>query len=519
MSLNMAGFAGHLKSREPAFGGLPMSLIDLDTYAAESESFVSALDREYYLHFAGHKESFDIAPIYERHAGLFEPEAVEQLRERVHRTKDGDEQRRCRYLLQLAVEGLIGQATKEQTTALVELEGALEVTVNGKRESYRQAAIVQANEPDSGRRAAIESARHDALERELNPLYAQVVERAHELARELGWASYRAMYEELKGIDLAELGRQTLAFREATDGRYRDVVEPQLRAETGIGFDELRRSDLPFFFRAKTYDELFPAERLLGTLERTFAGLGIDLRNQGNVRLDLEQRPRKSARAFCAPVRVPDEVYLVIPRKGGRDDYAALFHESGHTEHYATVDPRLPFEFRHLGDNSVTEGFAFLFEHLTEDPVWVEKVLGGTAPSSYLSYVRASKLIFLRRYAAKLSYELELHAGMRPLAQMPALYARLLGDALGIKWPAVTYLDDVDDGYYAANYLRAWAFESQLGRVLRDRFGADWFTRREAGELLRSIWREGQRLDADELLGQIAGERLDFRVMVDEVAD
>jgi len=29
----------------------------------------------------------------------------------------------------------------------------------------------------------------------------------------------------------------------------------------------------------------------------------------------------------------------------------------------------LPFEFRHLGDNSVTEGFAFLLEHLIEPGV------------------------------------------------------------------------------------------------------------------------------------------------------
>jgi hypothetical protein len=75
---------------------------------------------------------------------------------------------------------------------------------------------------------------------------------------------------------------------------------------------------------------------------------------------------------------VPDEIYLVISPHGGRDDYAALFHEAGHTEHYAHVDPSLPFEYRHLGDNSVTEGFAFLLEHLTEDPAWLAATLGAT---------------------------------------------------------------------------------------------------------------------------------------------
>src|SRR4030095_7629836 len=151
--------------------------------------------------------------------------------------------------------------------------------------------------------------------------------------------------------------------------------------------------------------------RLVETLERTLAGLGIDLRSQSNVTLDLEQRPSKSSRAFCSPVHVPNEVYLVISRKGGRDDYAALFHEAGHTEHYANVDSELPFEFRYLGDNSVTEGFAFLLEHLTEDPSWLAFAPGDADGDRYLEYVRASKLVFLRRYAAKLTYELELHTG------------------------------------------------------------------------------------------------------------
>jgi hypothetical protein len=53
--------------------------------------------------------------------------------------------------------------------------------------------------------------------------------------------------------------------------------------------------------------------------------------------------------------------------------------------------------------------------------------------------------------------------------------------------------------------------------VLRERFGEDWFTRSEAGDVLRTIWREGQRLDADELLAQVTGEQLDFGVMLAEV--
>ncbi|MGH2978239.1 MAG: hypothetical protein ACRDLQ_01205 [Solirubrobacterales bacterium] len=495
--------------------------VDLDTYAAQAEQFVGAMDREYYLHFAGHKPEFEIERIYERHAGLFGRAMVDELRERAAGAKPGDETRRARYLLELAVDGLLGNETKAEETALAEREAALEIEVAGEQMPYRQSAVAQANDPDAERRAEIERARLEVLDRELNPLHRQALERSHELARELGWRSYREMYGELKQIDLGALERQTSAFLRDTGRRYRESVEPHVRAHVGVGFDALRRSDLPRFFRAQGFDDLFPAGRIVAALEQTLGGLGIDLHGQSNVRLDLEQRPRKSPRAFCAPVSVPDEVYLVIARHGGRDDYAALFHEAGHTEHYAHVERSMPFEFRHLGDNSVTEGFAFLLEHLTEDPAWLRAVVGaGDADriAAYTGFTRASKFVFLRRYSAKLSYELELHGGERSLEEMPALYSGLLGDAVGVDWPAATYLADVDAGYYAANYLRAWAFETHLRGVLVERFGPEWFSSGEAGDLLRTLWREGQRRDADELLAQVTGERqLDFRVMNAEV--
>jgi hypothetical protein len=495
---------------------MPLAL-DLQAYAAEAETFVGSMDREYYLHFAGHKSELEIAPIYDRHQGLFGRPAIEELRERLAEAGPGDDERRTRYLLELAVGGFMGEATKAEETQLAEREATLEIEVDGRREPYRRASIWQANEPDPELRARIEEARLAVLDAELNPLHVEVTTRSHGLAQDLGWPSYRAMSEELKAVDLAALERQTGAFLESTAAGYRERLEPQLREQIGLGFDSFRRSDLPYFFRAPAFDTLFPDDRLLASFGETLAGLGIDLRGQENVRLDTEQRPQKSPRAFCSPVHVPREVYLVIPRTGGRDDFAALFHEGGHTEHYANVDASLPFEFRVLGDNSVTEGFAFLFEHLTEDATWLRTVMGVSDAEAYLTFARASKLLFLRRYAAKLRYELELHAGERALDEMPQLYARLLGDAVGIEWPRVTYLSDVDPGYYAANYLRAWAFETHLRSELRERFGEDWFTRPEAGDLLRTIWREGQRLDADELLAQVTGEQLDFAVMLDEV--
>jgi hypothetical protein len=272
-----------------------------------------------------------------------------------------------------------------------------------------------------------------------------------------------------------------------------------------MGFAELRRSDIPAFFRAPSLDAAFPPEQAIPALRQTLAGLGIDIDSQPNVILDAELRPTKTPRAFCAPVRVPDEVYLMISPQGGRDDTQTLLHEAGHTEHFAHVRPGMSFERRMLGDNSFTEAFAFLFQYLSEEPVWLEEVLGvEAAPLS--GYARAVKLIFLRRYAAKLGYERRLHAEDADLAAMPGEYARRLSDAVHVDWPRETWISDVDPFFYAACYIRAWACERTLRAHLVEQFGERWFTEPAAGDVLKQIWSKGQRELAEELLEELGAE-------------
>ncbi len=481
--------------------------MDLAAYRVEAEEFVSSLDREYYLHFSGRRDTFEIEPIYDAHAGLFSREAVDALR------ASGP-----RELLEFAAQGHIGRATKAEEAELARREAALEVELDGTQIPFRQAAVVQANEPDPERRAALEAARLELTEDELNPLLRQMLERSHALAGELGWPSMRAMCEELSGVDLGRLGEQTAAFLEASKPSYQPVVEPALEEHLGYGFAHLRRSDLPAFFRAPALDSMFPRERLMGAFRETIGGLGLPADGDGRVILDVEERPKKSPRAFCAPVRVPDEVYLVISPTGGRDDYEALFHEAGHAYHYANVDPSLPFEHRYLGDNAVTEGFAFLFQYTTESPEWLERRLGAERLEAAASHARATKLVFLRRYAAKLAYELELHGNPPSLDALREVYARRLGEALHVDWPAATWLSDVDPFFYAGSYLRAWALETHLRRLLRERFGEAWFEEPRAGELLRGLWAQGQRMGPEELLGELTGSGLEFSTLVDDLA-
>ncbi|MFI5121876.1 MAG: hypothetical protein ACHQJ5_03180 [Vicinamibacteria bacterium] len=492
--------------------------LDLAEYRAAAESFYEQIEREHYLQGAGHKAELELEPIYARHAGLFSLERVAELRQ-LALAAGGEQARGLRYLTQFALDGLLGELTRAEAEETARLESALEVEVDGGSIPYRQVVIEQANEPDADRRLALGLAQDSLLAERITPLLREALERSHSVCRELGWRGYADAYSDLRELDFAALAERTAGLLETTASAYPEALAPRLESAGLPPLGELRRSDLPRFFRAPELDAGFDPDRLAPALAETMAGLGIDLRAQANVHLDTDSRPTKSPRAFCSPLRVPDEVYLVVAPVGGREDFGAVMHEGGHTEHYANISRELPFEHRYLGDNGVTESFAFLFERLTEEPAWLAEHLGIEAPEAVLAHARAVWLLLVRRYCAKLAYERELHGESAQLDPMPARYAELLGDATGVaEWPAEQWLADVDPGFYVVCYLRAWALETHWRRALRERFGERWFAEPEAGRWLLGLWRHGQRLPAEELLADALGEQLDFGPLAAQLA-
>jgi len=93
----------------------------LDALRADADRFIAELDEEAYLHFAGHKESYDLVPIYERHAELTRLETVQAIGASV----DGG--RNARELWRFACEGYLGNFVREGSERVAELEAKLGV--------------------------------------------------------------------------------------------------------------------------------------------------------------------------------------------------------------------------------------------------------------------------------------------------------------------------------------------------------------------------------------------------------
>jgi hypothetical protein len=486
---------------------------ELDEYRAEADRFLTALQEEHYLQLSGQKPDLVVEPIYDRYSDLTSPASCRELGELARASATGGG---LRDLWRFACEGRIGHLTAAEQERIAELEATLEAEVDGRRIGYRELRPSQANEPDRGRREHLDSARVELLE-ELNPLHGEALDRLRDAVQELDATTYGGLYEEF-GFELEPLADQARRFLSDTEDLHARSLDRLLRSRLGLGIDEARRWDIPRLFRSDAWDDAYPADRMLPALDATLDGLGIDLRAQRNVELDVEPRPGKDPRAFCSPIQVPARVVLCIKPMGGVDDWRALFHEAGHLEHFAHTSPRLPVEARRLGDDAVTEGWAFLLQRLVTDPAWLARQLDVPRPDGLAEESAAVLLYMVRRYCGKLLYELELHAGA-DLETLPDRYVEVLGAATGIAPSPADFLVDVDPGFYVTAYLRAWALEAELSRFLHDEYGSSWFASRKAGSLLRELWNEGLGLRAEELVDQVSGGSLELAVVAEQLEE
>ena len=121
---------------------------------------------------------------------------------------------------------------------------------------------------------------------------------------------------------------------------------------------------------------------------------------------------------------------LVIQPIGGADDWRAFFHEAGHAEHFGNTSRDLAMEEKRLGDIAVTEGWAMLMQHLTDEPGWLSRKLDFPRPGRVRG--RGDALAALLRAALLGQAALRARVPRAPTTSsgMPKRYVELLGDAL-----------------------------------------------------------------------------------------
>jgi hypothetical protein len=494
--------------------------LSLERLRREGETFTEELSREYYLSHSGQKPTAELQPIYAKHAGILGPDALALTLEEFQNTAEGSEERRSMRLL---VDWQAEAQSARQLAPLDEKEIAWQasavVNVSDSRAiPFEATAIEIGNSTDSNERHAIESARAQLVKDELAPLKRERFQRERDITEELGLApNYNATFELLSGLSLAGLKAECEQFLRDTRDMWDETLPEFTKRVIAMDVGDVTRADAVAMFRAHDFDAAFPSNRMEEQIRRQATEMGVDPLANGRITLDTGERPGKRGRAFCAPVRVPGEVYLVLRPHGGQTDWTTFLHELGHALHFAYMRPDLAFEYRWMGDNSITEGYAMLFDHRMKDAGWLKRYTE-LAPAQLAPFLRSTgfeELHFLRRYCAKFIYEVELYSGNTSWDALPDLYVAGLTEATTFRYNAADAFVDVDPRFYSARYLRAWQLQALLNETLVERYDEDWWRNPRAGPWICSaLFGEGQRELASEQAERVAAKQLSFAPLV-----
>jgi hypothetical protein len=488
--------------------------MDIREYEKSAELFLYKIDKEYYLHFSGKKNDFNVSRIYDEFSNLFNMESIDFIKS-IKDKSTGEEKKKASYLMKFCMEGYLEMQTRELVDRIAEDESKAEVVIDGESVPFRYSEIVLLNQQDKAKRDSIDDKRNRVAAEKLNGNLYSYWNSVHKMVTDLGFSSYSELFSHLKEEDFLGLLDSMEKLLDETRDLYCERFGDLLKKEIGISLEESRRSDFSFLKRAIKYDRFFKKENLVPVFKDTLSGMGIDFEKYDNIRIDLEERENKSPRAFCSTPAIPGEIYLVAMPSGGQDDFETMLHEGGHALHFGSTGPELDFEYRCLGNNAVTEGYAFTMEQLMQNRYWLVDFTGMDSEQA-AEFVRFSKLVklwFCRRYAGKLKYELALHNG-GSLDGRETTYREILSDVTLMEYPHENYLKDVDEGFYCTSYIKAWIFQAQLEEYLCRKFGQAWFRNKAAGDFLKELWSYGQKYTVEEILSQVGFDKMDVSYLI-----
>ena len=467
----------------------------------------------------GEKETSEQAEIVARYADLFTREQHESLRAE-EEAATGDERERLYRLREACLGGIVVGELAERSDRFENELLAARVEFRGEALPLRSAQAMLAILDEYGDRD------------ELGDLAAEVSAGFNVERLEL-MAAGEALDAELSGdhdpvrrsaerkrIDLHELaGALGRAVREQ-DGSFALLRERWVDRILGDERDaEPASYHVSYLRRLSPLADTYTKERSVPVCLESLSRLGFDLAAEEHIRLDLDDRPQKNPRACVIASDPPTVVHLITRAQGGLHDYQGLLHEAGHALHYAGVDPALSYTFRRLSrDHALTEIYSFLLESVSREPGWHAEHFDLTSDEAEdrADATRFLDVLLFRRYAAKLDYELELWVDFEHAPDHAPRYAERLREATGFRYRPDGYLADMDDGFYSADYLRAWIRAAQLRAHLRESVGGDWWERPETGAFLRELFAEGTRPSSEDIAARIGFDPLDTRPLVQE---
>jgi len=266
-----------------------------------------------------------------------------------------------------------------------------------------------------------------------------------------------------------------------------------------VFWGDVTAAELRALYLNRMYEPLAPlfARRdPLVDVRVAFSRLGFDI---DRITVDLQDRPKKYAGAFCFSVQIPGDVRISVRPTSPHHLADMLFHEFGHAAHFAGIDPTLPFADRYWMHAGTHETVAALFESLLGLPGFLSETMRLDEP-------QVRRLVAFDRFKNLLTGTWLAAAGLTVCdawmehltwAEIEQRYAKYCEQFTGVPIPPGfvrldLYVSRVDP--YPLGYVMAAVRVAHWLDELQADWGACWWADERAGQAIRERIRLGGAL-------------------------
>jgi len=472
-----------------------------------AERFHAALAQEVFEARAGRKAWPQLTSLYATQSVLEFSTAMPVI-QRELASASGDEFRCLERLLGWVAEHHVRSVSAELDDEFEQWIATATMPHQGSNIPVRTLPGLISTTEDRPSRRALDSIRSDAIADAL-PLQLDRLNRWGMASIELGYGEYRQALQRLTGLNLSAVRQEGRRFVEQTNELYFDHLGRYLAKYLGLAVADAEGHDADWLGRQSWADGRLDEAAVLEAVGADLRDIGLPLEADGRIELALEAFPSPGMRPNCAAIQVPGQIRLFVTPTTSAPGCRTLLREIGRALHWAYTSPRLPFELRALGDESVVDAHATLFGGLSRSASWVRRVqnLDSEALDEHNQLAAFLELFAVRRMVANLSFDMELSESERPGAMGPR-WAELMLEITGFRHDPRAFLANPNRSFRVARRLRARMLSAILTSELESRFDDDWYRNPRTGPFLGDWLAAGLTYDAYEMATKLGAPDL-----------
>lgn len=330
----------------------------------------------------------------------------------------------------------------------------------------------------------------------LNPFYLKIINKYQTQAQLYGYTSFLDLMKDNHHMDLDRIYSETKEYLKSSFIQYQDKLTALSRQYLNKEWNNVTYADMWKLFSGFWLPlQPIKGENMVSLFNKTCSHLGYKFKNNSYIEIDLESRNDKIGNSYCGfPCGDKNQkVVLVVYPYSHHNDLSAFYHEGGHAVHLSNISPSLHPLFRAIGDFSVSETPAYLFQKLLHKSEYIEENMGYSSEIAQ-KFAQFYSFIHLYKQRKLCSQFIFLYRIFRNSWQLtPTQFEKVFYETeqqymldFGFERKCYDFVHMVEEKpFIAAHYLRAEKASTKMESTLCLKFGLKWWNSENAGKFLQ----------------------------------